>query len=97
MNTVSLIGTLTHEPRLRGERSDWECTLRLAVQRRLPDGSPEPGVVYIEAKTYGAEAREVAELHEGDKIGLSGRLDSDHPRDETPGWSGVLIDQLDYL
>ncbi|HEX8648302.1 MAG TPA: single-stranded DNA-binding protein [Thermoleophilaceae bacterium] len=96
MNIVCVIGTLTGVPRYREHGTDTECTLSLAVQRRLPDGSPEPGVVYIEAKTYGAEAREVAQLHEGDKIGLSGRLDSDDPS-HGPRWSGVLIDQLDFL
>ena len=93
MNTVSVIGTITGEPRFSDDPALTECTVRLAVQRRLPDGTAEPGVVYVMATTYGAEAREVAQLHEGDRIGLSGRLDSDPPYRGI----GVLIDQLDLL
>jgi single-stranded DNA-binding protein len=79
MNTVSVIGTITGKPRLHDDPALTECTVRLAVQRRLPDGTAEPGVVYVTATTYGAEAREIAELEEGDKIGLTGRLTRTRP------------------
>ena len=51
-------------------------------------------MVYVEATTFGLEARECAErLKLGSRGGLTGRLDSDDPRAS----AGALIDQLDYL
>jgi len=94
MNAVSLIGTLTADPELQEPDSAPRCTMRVAVPRRSRDGRPEPGVVYIDVTTYGEEARECERrLSLGSTVGLSGRLDSDDPRES----AGVLIDQLDYL
>ena len=95
MNAVSLIGTLTADPDLQESRTaPPRCTLRLAVPRRARDGRQEPGVVYIDALSFGEQARECGRrLKLGSRIGLAGRLDSDYPRES----AGVLIDQLDYL
>ena len=92
MNSVSLVGRVVGATELRTNRAGVdECRMRLAVPRRLRDGSPEPGVVYVFVTTFGREARECAErLSDGSRVGLSGRLEPEHGQH-------VLIDQLDYL
>ena len=94
MNVVSLIGWVVGQPHLRENRAHIaECRMRLAVPRRQRDGRRDAGVVYVDVTTFGDDARECARrLQEGSRIGLSGRFDSDEPE-----WSGVLIDQLDFL
>ncbi|HEX8743948.1 MAG TPA: single-stranded DNA-binding protein [Thermoleophilaceae bacterium] len=95
MNVVSLIGRVTGEPQLRTSRAGVaECRMRLAVPRYSGRGIREPGVVYVEASTFGLRAQECAErLREGSNVGLSGRLEDDPP-DEA---RGVYIHQLDFL
>ena len=95
MNAVSVIGTLTDPPDLqepRGRRP--RCTMRLAVPLRSRAGRRDPGVVYVEALTFGEDARECGRrLSVGSRVGVLGRLIGDPPHAGT--W--VLIDQLDYL
>ncbi len=68
--------------------------MRLAIPRYSGGGAREPGVVYVEASTFGLRAQECAErLHEGSNVGLSGRLEDDPPDEGL----GVYIDQLDFL
>ncbi|HEX8745100.1 MAG TPA: single-stranded DNA-binding protein [Thermoleophilaceae bacterium] len=99
MNSVALTGLLVTEPELHEEGTEpVRCTMRLAVPRHSRGGQREPGVVYVDAETFGLEARDCAErLRRGDRIGLTGRLEQDKHR--TPqGWRvthSVLIDQLD--
>jgi len=94
MNVVSLVGTLTADPTVRVNRAGHdECRMRLAVPRRSRNGSPQPGVVYVDVTTFGPDARACADrLRLGSRVGLSGRLD-----DDPPEGIGVLIDQLDFL
>jgi single-stranded DNA-binding protein len=95
VNTVSVIAHLVGEPELRETRGGVpECRMKLAVPRYSGGGIREPGVVYVEASTFGLRAQDFAErLSEGSSVGLSGRLDSDPPDDGV----GILIDQLDLL
>ena len=95
VNVVSLIGRVVGEPELRKNRAGTDqCTVRLAVPRYARSGQREPGVVYVDVTTFGLEAQDTArQLHEGNTVGLSGRLDSDPPEQGI----GVLIDQLDLL
>ena len=94
MNSVSVIGRIVGNPDLRKDRTGADaCRMTLAVARRQRNGQPDAGVVYLDVTTFGAEARETAQLHEGDLIGLSGRLDSDPP----DSGIGILIDQLAIL
>ncbi len=94
MNGVNVIGRIVGNPELRkGRTGEDACRMTLAVARRQRNGQPDAGVVYLDVTTFGVEAREVAQLHEGDMIGLSGRIDSDPPHSGI----GVLIDQLDFL
>ena len=74
MNSVSLLGQVVGEPQLRENRAGIaECRMRLAVPRRSRDGRREPGVVYVDVRTFGTEARECARrLREGSTVGLAG-------------------------
>ncbi|MDQ3933243.1 MAG: single-stranded DNA-binding protein [Actinomycetota bacterium] len=90
MNAVSLIGEVLAKPELRTNRAGIaECRMMLAVPRYSRAGIREPGVVYVEASTFGLEAQDHAKrLSAGSRIGLAGRLnEAGH----------VLIDQLDVL
>jgi single-stranded DNA-binding protein len=102
MNTVALIVALTDAPELTSERAGIEiCRMRIAVPRRNRAGRREPGVVYVEVTTFGAEAIACAErLKRGDRIGLSGRLERDDYLIDEGEWRtdhGVLVEQLDLL
>ena len=102
MNSVSLIGTLVEDPDLRENGGEpVRCTLRLAVPRRDHGGRKLPGVVYVDAATFGLQARDCAErLRRGDRIGLTGRIDQDDYRTAEGEWRverAVLIDQLDFF
>jgi single-stranded DNA-binding protein len=95
VNSVSVIARVVGEPELRSTRMGIaECRMRLAVPRYSDRGNREPGIVYVEASTFGLRAEEHAEqLREGSSVGLSGRLDSDPPEYSV----GIMIDQLDLL
>ena len=63
--------------------------MKLAVPLYSRTGQREPGLVYVDASTFGLEAQDHAErLSMGSRIGLAGRLSQD---------GHVLIDQLDLL
>jgi single-stranded DNA-binding protein len=62
VNIVSLIGIVEAEPGLRANRGGVpECRMRIAVPRRLRDGRPDAGVVYVDVTTFGDQAEECAE------------------------------------
>jgi single-stranded DNA-binding protein len=101
VKSVSLIGSGTAirirqtSPPVRLLRS-WGSSVSL---RRRRSGRREPGVAYVDAAAYGADARESAErLKQGDTLGFSGRIERDEYRTPEGEWRGdhaVLIDQLD--
>lgn len=100
MNSVALTGTLVKEPQLRRTRAGEDlCEMRIAVPRRDRAGRQQPGVVYIDVTSFGAQARTCVErLGPGDRVGLSGRLERDVYRTPEGEWQvdhAVLIDQLD--
>jgi single-stranded DNA-binding protein len=100
VNSVALIGTLVNEPEVRRSRAGVEmCQMRLAVARRDRAGRQQPGVVYVDVTSFGAEARECANrLGPGDRVGLAGRLEREAYRTPKGEWQvdqAVLIDQLD--
>lgn len=75
--------------------------MQIAVPRRDRSGRREPGVVYVDIRTFGDEARICAtRLRTGSLIGLSGRLEADTYREPEGGrytWRGVLADQLELI
>ena len=95
MNSVSVVGEVVEEPRVRVNRAGHdECRIQIAVPRRSRGGRREPGVVYVDVTTFGEEARECERrLREGSRLGLAGRLDSDPPEHGI----GILVDQLEFL
>jgi single-strand DNA-binding protein len=100
VNSVALTGTLVDDPQLSsGERGGDVCVMRIAVPRRSRGGRREPGVVYVDAAAFGADAREsAARLRKGDRIGLAGRLSREEYRakgGERRVDHAVLIEQLD--
>jgi single-stranded DNA-binding protein len=100
VNSVALVGTLVKEPELRHNRAGVEmCQMRIAVVRRDRAGRRQPGVVYVDDTSFGAEARECANrLGPGDRVGLAGRLEREVYRTPKGEWQvdhAVLIDQLD--
>jgi single-stranded DNA-binding protein len=102
VNSVSLIGTLVDDPELRENGGEpVRCMMRLAVPRRDHGGHKLPGVVYVDAATFGLQARDCAErLRRGDRIGLTGRLEQDRSRSPNGQWvveNAILVDQLDLL
>jgi single-stranded DNA-binding protein len=100
MNSIALTGILAEEPELHEEgTAPVRCTMRLAVPRHGRGGQRTAGVVYVDATTFGLEARDCAErLRQGDRIGLTARLEQDEyvtPVGERRIDHTVLIDQLD--
>jgi single stranded DNA-binding protein len=83
VNNVNLIGSVVGEPELTVDREGRDvCAMQLAVQRRGPTGDPEPGVIYIDVRTYGRQARTCAnELAAGQRVGVAGRLERDDSLD----------------
>lgn len=102
MNSVALIGTLVEDPKLLENGTDpVRCTIRLAVPRRDHAGLRLAGVVYVDAATFGLQARDCAErLRRGHRLGVTGRLEQDRYRVPDGGWRTkhlVLADQLEFL
>ena len=69
------------------------------MPRRNRSGRREPGVVYVEAAAFEADALEcAAQLRAGDAMGVSGRIEREEYRTrdgERRVDHAVLVDQLD--
>ena len=71
INTVELSGTLCKEPNLRVTPMGRSiCDLMLAVNRRCGRGD------YLPCICWGSRAREAADMHTGDHLSLTGRIQS---------------------
>jgi single-stranded DNA-binding protein len=75
--------------------------MQLEVLRRSVLGALQPGVIYVDVTTYGAQARTCAnELEAGWRIGVSGTLERDDSLDSRgprrSRWE-VLAHQVDLL
>jgi single-stranded DNA-binding protein len=102
VNSVALIGTLVEDPKLLETGADpVRCTIRLAVPRRDRAGLRLPGVVYVDAATFGLQARDCAErLRRGHRLGLTGRLEQNRYKTPEGDWRVerlILADQLEFL
>jgi single-stranded DNA-binding protein len=70
MNAVSLIGILAGDPELQENRASVAgCRMTLAVPRRSRDDRRYPGVVYVDATTFGDEAQDCAAMSAGTTVG----------------------------
>ena len=103
MNTVQLIGRLTRDPELRYTPAGTAtCTIRLAVPRRKRNGGDtDPGPVYIDVVTFGAQAEAIAEyMAQGRRVGVTGRLEYREWTDNDGGRHSkheVVSSQVDFL
>ena len=102
VNSVNLIGRLVEDPAARtGPGGEDQCAMRVAIPRLGGNGAREPGVVYVEVVASGLRAGDLlAELHNGMRIGVSGRLELDEwtePDGEHHVRYEVLADQLEVL
>lgn len=74
MNSVTLVGNLAAEPRLRSLPNGKACRLRLAVDRR--NGT---GAVFVEIETFGRLADTCSvHLATGRLVAVHGRLEQEH-------------------
>lgn len=72
MNSIQLIGRLTHEPEARGVEGKDVCRLRMAVSRIDKDADP----VYVDVVCFDGLARTVLEhLTKGRQVAVEGRLE----------------------
>lgn len=70
MNNVTLIGTLTKDPELRGSEEKPVCQLRLA-----DNSGPGDDPLYINAAAFGRQAESCSSyLRKGRHVAVSGRL-----------------------
>lgn len=83
MNLVCLVGRLADRPRVEQPSRRWH--LRLAVDRRLPSGLPEPGVVYVDASIRWLDPDELAQFEVGVLVAIIGMIDVDEE------WHGGVV------
>jgi single-stranded DNA-binding protein len=79
---VLLVGRLEQDPQPRSDSKDADCLLLLAVKRRPPGGSIEPGVAYLEVTVPWPRARNCADLRKGELIAVSGLIERNEWREE---------------
>jgi hypothetical protein len=79
LNNVSLIGALVGDPELTVDhRGQDVCVMQVEVPRRGRAGELQPGVIYVDVRAYGEQARTCAnELAAGLRVGISGTLERD--------------------
>ena len=99
---MNLIGRLVQDPAVRsGPGGEDQCAMRVAVPRVGDGGLRQPGVVYVEVVASGLRAADLlAELRDGMRIGVSGRLELDEwtdPDGERHARYEILADQLELL
>jgi single-stranded DNA-binding protein len=101
VNNVSLIGTLVTAPQTVVEPGGHEaCLMQIEVPRRSLVGGLQPGVIYVDVRTFGELARLcVKDIGTGDRIGVSGTLERDDSLDRGPRRSRweVHAHQVDFL
>ena len=72
MNSIQLIGRLTHDPESRGGSGKEVCRLRVAVSRQGRDAEP----IYVDVISFDALAKTCLEyLETGRQIAVEGRLE----------------------
>lgn len=100
MNNVSLIGTLVGDPEPSVEGGRDACLMQIEVPRRSLEGGLQPGVIYVDVRTFGELARACAgDLAEGQRVGVSGTLERDDSLERGPRRSRweVHAHQVDLL
>lgn len=73
MNSITLVGRLTHEPESRAVGASQACRMRLAVDRRTRDGA-----VFVDIDAFGPTGEACqAHLKKGRLVAVLGRLEQD--------------------
>jgi single-strand DNA-binding protein len=100
VNRVIIAGNLTHDPELRHTPSGYPvCAFSIAINRksRLPDGQAREDVSFVEIKTGGRTAEDVATyLLKGRLVLVEGRLKQErwNARDGSGPRSKVVVHAL---
>ena len=73
MNSITLVGRLTHEPESRAVGAGQACRMRLPVDRRTRDGA-----MFVDIDAFGPRGEACqAHLTEGRLVAVLGRLEQD--------------------
>ena len=101
MNTVTLTGRLTQDPKVRSAGELEICELRLAVPRRRGSDGTDRGAVYIDVTAFSGLAKSCGQyLAKGRRVNVVGRLELDEwtAADNTPRRRHkVVADQVEFL
>ena len=73
MNSITLVGRLTHTPESRSVGAGHACRMRLAVDRRTRDGA-----IFVDVDAFGPTGEACqAHLSKGRLVAVLGRLEHD--------------------
>jgi len=101
MNTVTLTGRLTQDPKVRSAGELEICDVRLAVPRRRGSDGSDKGAVYIDVTAFGGLAQTCGQyLAKGRRVNVVGRLELDEwqAQDGSPRRRHkVVADQVEFL
>jgi single-strand DNA-binding protein len=101
MNTVTLTGRLTQDPKVRTAGELEICDVRLAVPRRRGSDGSDRGAVFIDIVAFGGLAKTCGQyLAKGRRVNVVGRLELDEwqASDDTPRRKHkVIADQVEFL
>ena len=101
MNTVTLTGRLTQDPKVRSAGELEICDVRLAVPRRRGSDGSDKGAVYIDVTAFGGLAKTCGQyLAKGRRVNVVGRLELDEwqAQDGSPRRRHkVVADQVEFL
>ena len=101
MNTITLTGRLTQDPKVRSAGELEICDIRLAVPRRKASDGSDKGAVYIDIVAFSGLAKTCGQyLAKGRRVNVVGRLELDEwqAKDDTPRRRHkVIADQVEFL
>ncbi len=103
MNTVAMVGHLTHDAECRHTDSGYVITtFALAVNRSYKkDGEVKTEVYYFNCTIFGKFGEAVSSyLKKGTKVAVTGSLRQARKKDEqgnTKSWINIVVDRLELL
>jgi len=101
MNTVTLTGRLTQDPKVRTAGELEICDVRLAVPRRRGNEGEDRGAVFVDITSFGGLAKTCGQyLAKGRRVNVVGRLELDEwqAADGSPRRRHkVIADQVEFL
>jgi single-strand DNA-binding protein len=101
MNTVTLTGRLTQDPKVRTAGELEICDMRLAVPRRRAADGSDKGAVFIDVTAFSGLAKTCGQyLAKGRRVNVVGRLELDEWTTEHGGQRRrhkIVADQVEFL